>query len=328
MNRQRLIFFSLIISLIFSFGFFIKIKLAEANHKRITSTLNEKLMNAKLEIGRAETKFGNASKQIKKLEKNIKKDIEERKSLITRYGRLEAEYKRAIKQKTFAELNIKKEINLESCKELVLKEGQLYVAENNQLGELDMLGGSYSDERLSISCSIETKVNDSKDIPFDISYSLSLNLVGEILETITPTGAINNYINIYEVDNEGKVIGKLEINSFNMIVDDQRNPKFFWWSPQLDIGMALGLKENIKLEGGASLGFSPMSYGLPKEQPIWRFGRLSLDIGENISVGLTPVLYNLGKNLPLFDNLWSGAFVNIDINNNQKSLGIILGASL
>jgi hypothetical protein len=285
-------------------------------------------MDAKLEIGRANTKFGDASKYIDSLESSIKKDIKEKNSIVTKYGYLEAKYNQLAKGKASASLNIKKEVNLNECKELKLKEGQLYVVENNQLGELDMFVGSYSDNRISISCSVDPRIVDPGTIPFDISYVLSLNLKGEILETVSPTGAINNYINIYEVDNGGAVIEKLEINGFDMIVDDQRIPKFFWWSPQLDIGIALGIKKKMALEGSASLGFSPMSYGLPREQPIWRFGRLSLDMGENISIGLTPVLYNIGKNLPLFDNLWSGGFIHYHLGNNQKTLGLILGASL
>ena len=63
------------ISLLLSGGFIIKMKLDQMQTQEVTSELNKKLMEADLEIGRAETQFGNASKHIKHLEKEIKKEI-------------------------------------------------------------------------------------------------------------------------------------------------------------------------------------------------------------------------------------------------------------
>ena len=333
MVKQNILSFLLAILLVFTTGFIFNTKAKEAEREEVVSTLNENLMKAKLEIGRAKTSFGNASKNVEKLETALKKDIEEKNSLVTRYGNLEARYNKLKNKRVNATVTIDEEVDLKTCDSLDLKEGQLYIVRDQQLGELAIFAGKYTDERIDISCSVIPEVTSSGSIPFDIAYTLTLSLKGEILETITPSGAINNYINIYEIDREGEVIGKLEINNFNMIIDDQRTPKFFWWSPRVDIGLGLGVKTsssltNISLEGSASLGLSLMSYGLSESDSLWRFNRLGLDIGEEISIGYTPALYNIGSDLPLFRNLWIGGFGHYGLKSKDKTLGLILGASL
>src|SRR3990167_8254891 len=53
-------------------------------------TLNEELMRANLELGRARTQFGNANSYINELDNKLQKEIKERKAAITRIGQLEA----------------------------------------------------------------------------------------------------------------------------------------------------------------------------------------------------------------------------------------------
>ena len=100
----------LTISLLLSGGFIIKMKLDQMQTQEVTSELNKKLMEADLEIGRAETQFGNASKHIKHLEKELKKEIKERNSVITRFGELKARYQIEVSSKTETTIEIKDSI--------------------------------------------------------------------------------------------------------------------------------------------------------------------------------------------------------------------------
>jgi hypothetical protein len=331
--KDYLIIGFLTISLLLCGGFIVKMKLNEMQTQEVTSELNKKLMEANLEIGRAETKFGDASKHIKYLEKDLKKEIKKRNSLLTRYGELKARYEVEISRSTETSIEISNSININDCKELDLLEGQLYVATNKELGVLNPFTAGYKDHRLLIGCSIGSRLTSSGTLPVDISYNLTLKLRAEIVEAITPSGAVNNYIRLYELDDKGITVGKFEVESFAMVIDDQRTPKFLWWDPHMDMGVGLGLRGNSSIdslnwEGLASVGFSPISYGLSSKDLAWRFARISLDVGQEISVGLTPVLYNLGNNLPIFTNLWLGPFGHYGLADKQWGFGMLLGATL
>ncbi len=323
----------LTVSLLLSGGFIVKMKLDQMQTQEVTSELNKKLMEADLEIGRAETKFGNASKHVKHLEKELKKEIKERNSIVTRFGELKAKYQVEVSGKTETTIEIKDSIFINDCANQELIEGHLYVAKDKGLGVLNTFTAGYKDHRILIGCTVSPRVTPTGTIPVDITYNLNLKLKAEILETVTPSGAVNNYINIHEVDNTGKTIGKLKIESFAMVVDDQRTPKFLWWDPHMDIGIGVGLRadssiEKLEWDTGASVGFSPISYGLSSKELAWRFGRLSLDIGREVAVGFTPILYNVGENLPLFNNLWVGTFARYGLSDKNWSFGVILGATL
>jgi len=331
--KQYLVIGLLTISLLLTGGFIIKMKLDEMKAQEVSSELNKKLMEADLEIGRAETKFGDASKNIKRLEKDLKKEIKERNSLLTRYGELKARYDVKASRSIETTIEIKDSIFINDCAESEFIEGHLYVAKDKELGALGAFTARYKDHRIVIGCAVSPRVTSAGTIPVDISYNLNLKLRAEIVETITPSGAINNYIRLYEIDEKGATTGKFEVEEFKMVIDDQRTPKFIWWDPHMDMAVGIGLRgsssiTNFDWEGMASLGFSPISYGLSSKDLAWRFGRLSFDIGQEISVGFTPVLYNLGNNLPVFNNLWLGLFGHYGLADNEWGFGLALGATL
>ena len=331
--KQYLIIGLLTISLILCGGFIIKMHLDAMETEEVTSELNKRLMEANLEIGRAESQFGDASEHVKHLEKHLKKEIKDRKALLTRYGELKARYDVEVSRKIETRVEIRNTVTVGDCPTLKLKEGQLYVAQGNELGELDPFSVRYKDHRINIGCTVSPRVIASGIIPVDISYNLNLKLRANIVETITPSGAVNNYVTLYEIDNNGITVGKFEIQNFQMVIDDQRTPKFFWWDPHMDIGVGIGLRSNstigkLNWEGLASVGLTPMSYGLSSRELAWRFARLSLDLGQGVSVGLSPVLYNIGNNLPVFTNLWVGPFANYGLSDKEWGFGLLLGASL
>ena len=73
--KQYLIIGLLTISLLICGGFIIKMHLDAMQTEQVTSDLNKKLMEADLEIGRAESRFGDASEHVKHLEKHLKKEM-------------------------------------------------------------------------------------------------------------------------------------------------------------------------------------------------------------------------------------------------------------
>ena len=310
-----------------------KIKQDQAESAKVTSALNKQLMEANLELGRAKTEFGDASKQIEHLEEELKEEIEDRKSAITRFGKLKARYDTLSAHKTEANIQIKDSIFINECAELDLEEGRLYVAKNKELVSFAAFTAKHQDHRIAINCRINPKISPTGNVPVEISYGLSLKLKADLLETITPTGAINNYIRLYEVNNEGAVTGMFDIQEFDMIVDDQRNSKFLWWDPHVDMGVGLGLRsdssrESLKWEGNSSVGLTVISYGLTSKDLAWRFGRVSFDIGQEMAVGFTPVLYNMGNDLPILTNLWLGVATHYGLENNKWGFGLTIGASL
>ena len=90
--KEYLIIGVLTLGLVLCGGLVVKMKLDKLHAEEVSSELNKKLMEANLEIGRAESEFGDASQHIKHLEKHLKKEIKERNALLTRYGELKARY--------------------------------------------------------------------------------------------------------------------------------------------------------------------------------------------------------------------------------------------
>jgi hypothetical protein len=331
--KQYLIIGLLTISLLLCGGFIIKMHLDSLQTEEVTSDLNKKLMEANLEIGRAESRFGNASEHVNHLEKHLKKEMKKRSALLTRYGELRARYEVEVSRKLETRVEIINTVSVAECTTLKLTEGQLYVARNKELGALSPFSVRYEDHRIAIGCAVNTRVTPAGAVPVGISYNLNLKLKANIVETITPTGAINNYVTIYELNEKGAVVGKFEIQKFEMVIDDQRTPKFLWWDPHMDIAVGVGIRsdstiDKLNWEGSASLGFTPMSYGLSSKDLAWRFARFSFDLGQDISIGLTPVLYNIGNNLPVFTNLWVGPFVHYGLSDKEWGFGLSLGATL
>ena len=127
---------------------------------------------------------------------------------------------------------------MSDCDELNLKEGYLYVVKNKELGEMDSFEGKYKDHHIGISCRANPRIDSSGSISMDISYALELNLKAEMIEAVSPKGAINNYINIYEIDKDGKELKKLEITKYSVVVRDDRSFSLSLWNPRLDLALA------------------------------------------------------------------------------------------
>lgn len=86
--------------------------------------------------------------------------------------------------------------------------------------------------------------------------------------------------------------------------------KFSFWNPRLYIGIDGGLNLSaMKGEFGPSINLQLMSYGIFKSQPDWSILQLGVGYGtvaKQAEFILTPFTYNIGKNLPLMNNLYLG----------------------
>lgn len=103
-----------------------------------------------------------------------------------------------------------------------------------------------------------------------------------------------------------------------------RTRRFNLWDPHIDLSIDAGLWSNpFRFRPGASLGFSTSSIRRG-ELPVWRFVRVGVGFStdQNPYFSLSPATYNLGRNLPVFDDLWLGPGVGI---NTEGSYIITLG---
>ena len=289
--------------------------------------LNKKLMEANLEIGRAHTKFGDANKYIKELEDEIQKEIKEREGFITRIGKLEAELKAHGEGSGTTVVTIIDEKIVEVPAELSVLKGQLYQAlENNKIVLVSSIMGNYKDFRLDIKATVQPK-EGSVDLPINFEYDLHQKFRGIFVEDILPSGAINNYFSFWEVDDNGKTVTDIRLTNFQVIINDKRKPKLYWWCPRLDVSAFLDVSGPLNVDHGIDMGLSLSAYGKTPNDLTWRFLRLGIGVGDDISLSLTPVLYNLGQPLPLLTNAWLGAGIQRSLMDPlwkyQFSLGVM-----
>lgn len=86
------------------------------------------------------------------------------------------------------------------------------------------------------------------------------------------------------------------------------------------IGPRISLTGSIGLDVGAGLDMSLFSYGKTKSDIVWRFIGAGVSYSNNFMAYAYPVEYNLGKHLPLVENLFTGPAVTFN--------GVVGGALL
>lgn len=111
---------------------------------------------------------------------------------------------------------------------------------------------------------------------------------------------------------------KLKITSSEFVQTLDTNKEFYFWAPSLDLsfdnGFVLDTGGDDFYRAGASLGFSVMGFGRNELNLDWKFIRLGVGINskENAYVTFEPARYNIGKFIPLINDLWIGAGVLFD----------------
>lgn len=290
----------------------------------LNTQLNEQLMAAKLEIGKAHTQFGEAQKKIALLDKQLKDEIKAHGELIKQYGELLAQYNASGGGNSTAPTPI----DTPTDGTVAFVPGKIYVAQTDKILQpfAPPVSFEFKDHRLSITSTLLTKPfqNYSYYLTSDIRYDLHLKIMAQVVQTITESGAVNNYANIFEVDDKGNKIGKFELSSFEVIVEYPTKARFHLFNPKLDIGSVIGFN-GVPLIG-ASIGFSIGSYGITRNDLSWRFLRLgAIFHSEGTGFDLEPFTWNAAGSIPIIQNLWIGPNINYDLNARRFGLGISVG---
>lgn len=326
-TKLNIFLISLVLALLLTLGLLGKVAYGNYQLEESNSQLNEELMTANLEIGKAETRFGNAQKFIKELEENLAIAIKKNNEVVDAYGKLEAEYIVEKSKKSKAKVVYQDRVLEVYTTDFDILKGMLFQGVSDKgLVLVESVEGGYKDLRLKATCKFTPKKGEL-EIPFDFSYKLHMSISAQIVKTHTKSGAVNYYVNLYETDKEGKKIGKLELKSFSMTTVDERAPQLFLWAPHLDIRGMAGLRAGLSPQWGLSIGVSAMGYGLTENDLSWRFLNASIDLSSSIGIGFAPFQYNLGEVVPLISNLWIGPHIGFNI-DQEWYVGGSLGAQL
>lgn len=107
--------------------------------------------------------------------------------------------------------------------------------------------------------------------------------------------------------------------------------KFSFWNPRLYLGMDGGVRiatvpgaGPVRGEASPNVNLSIMSYGRYKNQPD--ISVLQVGVGYGIdaqrpNLSLTPIMYNIGKSIPLMNNLYVGPTVHVNTGGDVAVMG-------
>lgn len=156
-----------------------------------------------------------------------------------------------------------------------------------------------------------------------------LTLYTNIVETTDNDGNPKRYAEGW-VENHWSSMGKnsagdyihfpvdLKIN--NWAIREPKDKKF-WFNPRL------GLTGMLGQDYGVGLHINLFSYGATKADSDWLFASFGIGKTNDVSyLFATPVSYNIGKPLPLLENLFVGPLVYYD-NNAEYGFGFGLSTS-
>ena len=279
--------------------------------------LNQQLMQANLELGKAHTQFGDASNKVKELDSQLQAAIKASKEQVQEYSELLAKYQAAGGGNGSVS---PVQPPIDNTEHLI--NGRLYLARDSKLQVfvLPLVFPQFEDQRLTIDHVLQA---DTQGLNLAITYQLHMNFRILLAKTISATGAVNDYADLYEVDAAGHTLGKLELTKFESVVNDERKPHLMLWAPHLDLGLFGGF--NGQFEYGGSLGFSVAGWGLTQNDLSWRFGRIGVGMANKVGLDLEPALWNLGGPLPLLSNLWVGPMLYWD---GQLGIGVLTSVVL
>lgn len=270
---------------------------------------NDELMKANLELGRANTKIVEQAQLHKitlaDIEKKWKDEIKKREALVTMYAHLEANYQ-AEKKKVKIKIKyiykdkivyIDKDKPCDKEKWAAIKDTIWSPIEDcGAFSMLESLYWNYEDFRLHI---------EGDAVKKTLSYKLHQKFRGIFVETVLPTGGRNHYAKFYEVGPNGKDVGELKLEQFEVLKSSELESHMMWWNPKIDLGLGLGFNSILKFSWMADIGISISAYGSTPDDISWRFFRIGTGItGNGFSLTLSPIQFNLGKYLPLISNMW------------------------
>jgi hypothetical protein len=270
--------------------------------------ISNQLDQSNLSIGRAQIQVADLQKQLENLPTQIQQDIESRKGKLTEVGIATL----SLNSKPLQITSSSSKPTLDSKKlntNLNLEPGALYQAINeNNVEMVDALPFSLSDYQIQIDGAVVPGIGTYTT---KVEYQLHLKLKAVEAQVILPSGDINRYLILYQLDENKKPIEFLTLDNYQVSISDQRKEHMFWWAPHIDVGVLGGLQfKNPSVAYGGSLGFSVAGYGLTKDDLQWKFLRVGLNLGNHgIGGDLAPFEFNFGKYIPFLSNLWVGPIV-------------------
>lgn len=281
-------------------------------YQNLLNASAEELQKANLEIGRAHTEILDQSalheKAMRELSDTLQAEIKARKALVTMYAQLEASYRVEQSKANSIATAYEDLIKTGSFSELPI--GKLfYKKDDNTLASVKSIKWTYGDFRIDLAGEATADgLNPDKSIKIAhvVDYKIHLRFKARVIRTTTPNNIANHYGELYELDPNGKELGKLELTSFEVVESNTLASKMMWWDPKLDIGIGFGMNTTPNFVGTADVGFSAMAYGKTKYDIDWRFLRVGIGFTDTKNAVLTfsPAMYNFGKKLPLLSNLW------------------------
>ena len=193
-------------------------------------------------------------------------------------------------------------------------------------------GGTVSLGKKTVDPSPTWKFSDWRlhaELSVDDIFSYRLNQSFDVLLVEASRGeGSSTYLRIWELDSEGvRIEPPLQVEDFKVVRRSRAQSKFHLFNPKLEIALVGKTSlSNPSLHFAPDLGISLMSYGSTVDDLTWRFLRVGVNYtGDNIGVSLSPVSYNLGKNLPLVSNVWISPMYIWSSNHN---IGLAIGGTL
>ena len=123
------------------------------------------------------------------------------------------------------------------------------------------------------------------------------------------------------------IAGKSYDVKINTATTKQEYPeaKFNLWNPRLFLGIDSGLNlSNTEFEFSPNLSVGFISYGRYKTQPdvsILQLGIGYSTVNNIFQFSITPLAYNVGKHLPLMNNLYMSPSIYINVNGDISIMG-------
>jgi len=122
----------------------------------------------------------------------------------------------------------------------------------------------------------------------------------------------------------------LKISS-SQTLEEYPEAKFSFWNPRIYLGVDGGVKIGtssvgpIRGEAVPSVNLGIMSYGRYKNQPDISVLQVGAGYGidaQKVNLSVTPIMYNVGKHIPLMNNLYVGPSVHV---NTSGDVSIMAG---
>ena len=288
----------------------------------IVKQTQKQLMEKDVELGKAKTEFGNAQAELKKMSDDWQQWIKEHGGKAEDVAYWRARYETAVS----GAKGDKIEINIPPAK---VTHGSPGVATgscplpvtNNiaTVDHVDSLGKYIWLDRVNDG-NPDTKTDrvvlSYKDYRVDItvdalqnlfSYVLHQNFEGEFVKAVTREGAVVHFLRMWEVDDKGKRVKKIDIPDFRVVTElpEGYKSRFFWWNPKIDAGVNFGVSSRLQSAAAPEFGFSVATKGKTKDDSDWRFIRFSVAQNRNqIVFNFSPACWNDAKKLPLLEKLY------------------------